>query len=98
MKTGQNPFTFVFVGRIVGDKGNNELVEAFKRLKPHSAKLILVGTFEEILDPVKPKTKQEVITTLILNGSEGKQMYVLSMSRLMHSYFQVTERDSLILF
>lgn len=54
------PFTFVFVGRIVGDKGINELIEAFKRLKPHSAKLVLVGTFEEKLDPVKPETKQEI--------------------------------------
>ena len=53
-------FTFVFVGRIVGDKGINELIEAFKRLKPHSAKLVLVGTFEEKLDPVKPETKQEI--------------------------------------
>ncbi len=53
-------FTFVFVGRIVGDKGINELIEAFKRLKPHSAKLVLVGTFEEKIDPVKPETKQEI--------------------------------------
>lgn len=53
-------FTFVFVGRIVGDKGINELIEAYKRLKPHSAKLVLVGTFEEKLDPVKPETKQEI--------------------------------------
>lgn len=53
-------FTFVFVGRIVGDKGINELIEAFKRLKPHSAKLILVGPYEENLDPVKAETKSEI--------------------------------------
>ena len=54
------PFTFVFVGRIVGDKGINELIEAFKRLKPNSAKLILVGPYEEKLDPVKAETNFEI--------------------------------------
>ena len=53
-------FKFVFVGRIVGDKGINELIEAFKRLQPNSAKLILVGPYEDNLDPVKPETKQEI--------------------------------------
>ena len=60
LKIDQSPFTFVFVGRIVGDKGINELIEAFKRLKPNSAKLILVGPYEDNLDPVKPETKQEI--------------------------------------
>ena len=53
-------FTFVFVGRIVGDKGINELIEAFKRLKPNSAKLILVGPYEDNLDPIKSETKSEI--------------------------------------
>lgn len=51
-------FRFVFVGRIVGDKGINELVEAFARLNkehPHT-KLVLVGKYEANLDPVKPET------------------------------------------
>lgn len=51
-------FRFVFVGRIVGDKGINELVEAFVRLNKEypSTKLALVGDFEANLDPVKPET------------------------------------------
>lgn len=52
-------FTFVFVGRVVRDKGINELVEAFVRL--HQAepatRLILVGRFEDNLDPVSGKTR-----------------------------------------
>lgn len=60
LRTEQSPFTFVFVGRIVGDKGINELIEAFKRLKPNSAKLILVGPYEDNLDPIKPETKSEI--------------------------------------
>lgn len=59
-KTEEKPFTFVFVGRIVGDKGINELIEAFKRLKPNTAKLILVGRFEDKLDPLKETTRKEI--------------------------------------
>ena len=53
-------FRFIFVGRIVGDKGINELVEAFVHLNnehPHT-KLVLVGKYEDNLDPVKPETKK----------------------------------------
>lgn len=51
-------FTFIFVGRIVGDKGVNELVEAFTILheKYQNTKLVLVGRYEENLDPVKQVT------------------------------------------
>lgn len=49
-------FTFVFVGRIVGDKGINELVDAFERLKKEipSVRLLLVGKYEADLDPISP--------------------------------------------
>ena len=51
-------FTFVFVGRIVRDKGINELVEAFDRLhREHGdIRLILVGDREDGLDPVSQST------------------------------------------
>ena len=53
-------FTFLFVGRIVGDKGINELVAAFKRLNEEykNTQLILVGHYEENLDPVLEETKE----------------------------------------
>ena len=56
------PFRFVFVGRIVGDKGINELVAAFKRLHDElpGTKLTLVGSYEENIDPVKPETRAEI--------------------------------------
>ena len=58
-------FTFIFVGRIVGDKGINELVEAYLRLlKEHSnLRLFLVGNFEMKLDPVSPQTMQCISDT-----------------------------------
>lgn len=58
-------FTFIFVGRIVGDKGMNELMEAFVRLLKVNDKirLILVGKYEENLDPVKPDTLERIQKT-----------------------------------
>ena len=55
-------FTFIFVGRLVGDKGINELVDAFVRLhtiRPLT-RLILVGPTEPELDPLKPETEAEI--------------------------------------
>lgn len=54
----EGTFRFVFVGRIVGDKGINELVEAFVRLNDEfpATKLTLVGKYETNLDPVKSET------------------------------------------
>ena len=55
-------FTFIFVGRIVGDKGINELVAAFARLNKDitNTQLNLVGRFEEKLDPVSEWTKNTI--------------------------------------
>lgn len=56
----ENIFTFIFVGRIVGDKGINELIEAFVLLhrKYSDVRLILVGNFEDELDPLESETKR----------------------------------------
>ena len=58
VKKDESKFRFVFVGRIVGDKGINELVEAFVRLNNEypNTQLTLVGKYEANLDPVKPET------------------------------------------
>ena len=51
-------FRFLFVGRIVRDKGINELMAAFQRLneKYPETELVLVGAYEESLDPVSEET------------------------------------------
>lgn len=58
----EDKFRFVFVGRMVGDKGVNELVEAFVRLnKEHpNIQLVLVGKYEANLDPVKLTTLKAI--------------------------------------
>ena len=58
LNVNSEDLVFVFVGRLVRDKGINELVETFVKLNaenPHT-KLILVGPFEDHLNPLKPST------------------------------------------
>ena len=57
-----NDFVFIFVGRLVGDKGINELVEAFVQLPTPNTKLLLVGPFESELDPLQPETLKVIET------------------------------------
>ena len=61
-KEPHDGFTFVFVGRIVRDKGINELVAAFDRLHKEYAdtRLVLVGPNEDELDPVLPSTQERI--------------------------------------
>ena len=63
-------FTFIFVGRIVGDKGINELALAFTDLqkKYDNIRLLLVGNFEQNLDPLKPETLK------IINENPGIEL------------------------
>lgn len=57
-----NTFVFVFVGRLVSDKGINELISAFKKISAAfpKAKLLLVGPEERELDPLLPETLAEI--------------------------------------
>lgn len=51
-----NSFVFVFVGRIVRDKGINELCSAIDKLSlVRDVKLYLVGKYEENLDPISER-------------------------------------------
>ena len=56
-------FVFVFVGRLVKDKGINELVSAFMKIQTNSSKklkLLLVGPLEQDLDPLAPDVLQTI--------------------------------------
>lgn len=51
-------FTFVFVGRIVRDKGVNELCQAMALLSGIApVRLLLVGSYEDDLDPISQPSK-----------------------------------------
>jgi glycosyltransferase involved in cell wall biosynthesis len=60
-------FIFIFVGRIVQDKGINELLHAFDKLSKETTniKLLLVGPFEEALNPISENSK------VILNNNQN---------------------------
>lgn len=61
-KPNDGIFRFIFVGRIVKDKGINELVDAFTTLhdKYPKTKLTLVGKYETDIDPVSDETRQRI--------------------------------------
>ncbi len=55
-------YVYIFVGRIVKDKGINEVIESFVQvnLENPNTKLVLVGPFEADLDPIKPENFKEI--------------------------------------
>ena len=66
-------FTFVFVGRIVRDKGINELCEAFDKLSSMAnVRLLLVGPYEDSLDPISQKSKDIIEQNPAIESVGGK--------------------------
>lgn len=57
-------FVYVFVGRIVRDKGINELIEAFHAIssKHTNISLLLVGPYEDDLNPINEASRNEIAT------------------------------------
>lgn len=58
LNLNEDDYIFIFAGRLVGDKGINELIEAFVKLstlKPN-VKLLLLGRCESALDPLDKTT------------------------------------------
>ena len=84
----KDDFVFIFVGRMVSDKGINELVEAFNKLCEikKNIKLLLVGSFEDELDPLHNQT------SLLINNND-KIIYV-SYQNDVRPYFALS--DSLV--
>lgn len=72
------------VGRIVKDKGIQELVSAFARLYENnsSLRLVLVGIFEDNLDPVSDEVRNILQTHpgIILAGWSDEVEYFMSLS------------------
>ena len=63
LKIEASDFVFVFVGRLVKDKGINELVSAFVKVQASSSKklkLLLVGPLEQDLDPLATDVLQTI--------------------------------------
>ena len=76
---------FIFVGRLVGDKGINELVQAFKQLNllNNSTSLLLVGPFEENLDPLDPVCIEEI--------QNNKKIFTTGYQIDVRPYFRISD-------
>ena len=85
-------FTFLFVGRVVRDKGISKLVEAFKGLAAGNTRLVLVGPFEDDVDPVPEDVRKyiqeapEIITTGEVLGKSLLAWYAASDCFVLPSY------------
>ncbi len=57
-------FVFVFAGRMVKDKGVNELIKTFEKINNEfkNTKLLLLGDYERGLDPLLPETEHIINT------------------------------------
>lgn len=62
LKIPEKDLVFIFIGRLVSEKGINELVVAFKRLQERKPELslLLVGPFEKELDPLSEESMQTI--------------------------------------
>lgn len=78
-------FVFVFVGRIVSDKGINELIAAFVAIQKqvNDVKLILVGPYEQELDPLKKETQNQIQT--------NKSILSLGYQQDVRPYFSIAQ-------
>jgi glycosyltransferase involved in cell wall biosynthesis len=81
---------FLSVGRIVHDKGIDEMVMAFAGLYEENnlIRLIVVGAFEDKVDPVSDETKKKLKTHpgIILTGwSEDVEYYMSFAFALLHA-------------
>ena len=64
LEINPSDYVFLYVGRLVGDKGINELISAFTapELQSKNAKLLIVGYLESKLDPLKTETIRAIET------------------------------------
>jgi glycosyltransferase involved in cell wall biosynthesis len=88
----ESDIVFIFVGRIVRDKGMDELVAAFTKLNNEyiNCSLLLVGPYENDLDPISDHTKQTIAnhSKIVTTGyrADVRIFYALSDALVFPSY------------
>ena len=80
-------FVFIFIGRLVGDKGINELIFAFEQIQNSknqilNSKLLLVGPLESELDPLHS------VTLDIINSN--KNIKYVGLQKDVRPYFTIS--------
>lgn len=86
-------FYFLAVGRVVKDKGIVEVVAAFEEVykQNQSARLLLVGGFEDALDPIPAETKSVIENHpgIIMTGWSNEVEYYMSLANvLVHASYR----------
>ena len=68
-------FVLIFIGRIVKDKGVEELIESFKKLQNQydDIKLLILGDYQLFLDPVSKETIEYIDTSKHVKRLEHKK-------------------------
>ncbi len=81
----QNDVVYIFVGRLVKEKGINELVEAFTALqvKCENISLLLVGPFEQDLDPIDDQTLELI--------QQHSKIYTTGYQEDVRPYFAISD-------
>jgi glycosyltransferase involved in cell wall biosynthesis len=84
-KIPKDNFLFIFVGRLVKDKGINELIAAFSMLSElkNNISLLLVGPFENDLDPLLPET--------LINIEKNPDIYSVGYQNDVRPYFATAD-------
>jgi len=84
---GKDDFIFIFIGRLVKDKGIQELIAAFEKLNTiyPQAKLILVGNEEPELGPLDKQTKAKMQNhpAITLTGYQSDVRPFLAVSQVL---------------
>jgi len=83
LNISNDDFVFVFVGRLVKDKGINELISAFKKLSAQNVKLLLVGPYESDLDPLEESTLSEI--------NHNKNIITVGFQKDVRPYFAISD-------
>ncbi len=86
---GENDFIILAVGRLVKDKGIQELVEAFLESKiVDRSKLVILGSFEQDLDPLSPELMSIIESNpriVQINWSDHVAHYMALSDLLVHA-------------
>lgn len=81
----KNDFVYIFLGRLVKDKGIEELVQAFDFIsnKNNDVKLLLVGYYERELNPVSKEIEKTI--------QENKNIIEVGVRRDVRSFYAVSD-------
>ncbi|MCF6307394.1 MAG: glycosyltransferase family 4 protein [Flavobacteriaceae bacterium] len=85
LKISGTDFVYVFVGRLVSDKGINELVKAFSSVqeKNKNTKLLLVGPLESDLDALEKET--------LIQINDNKNIISIGYQQDVRPYFAIAD-------